>query len=126
MLDQIGLPRPFGAGRGDQFSGGVKLMVARENHGFAGPDPDAAFTVVHLFLFFVEEQKMAQDVEETFALQYFLPEISAAVAGGMLRVACAALHFARMAAAIEGEEEGFVRGKLRGHVHGIRVSGEMD
>ncbi len=69
---------------------------------------------------------MPEDVEEAVALEDVFPEVPGAVAGRMLRVACAALHLARMAAAVEGQEDRARAAQPRGHVDFVGVSGKVD
>ena len=68
---------------------------------------------------------MAEDIEEAFAFQHLLPEIAGAVSGRVLRIAGAASHLARMAAAVEGQEARLRSGDAGAHVHLVRVRGEV-
>ena len=69
---------------------------------------------------------MAEDVEKAVAFQYFLPEIAGAIARGVLRVASAALHFAWVAASVEGEEARVFTVEACAHVYFVRIGCEMD
>ena len=44
--------------------------------------------------------------------------------GSVLRISCAALHLARMAAPIEGKKKRLFPAKPRGHINLIRIGGE--
>ena len=125
MLDQVVPARPLTSRRGDDLPHRVELVVAREDHRFLGVAPLAALAVVDLFFLLLHEHEVPEDVEEAVALKHALPEVACAVARRMLWVAGAALHFARMAAAVEGQELRVRAAQSRRHVHLIRIGGEM-
>ena len=125
MLDQVVVARPFAARRGDDLAHRVELVVAREDHRLLGDAPLATLAVVDLLLLLLHEHEVPEDVEEAVALEHVFPEVARAVAGRMLRVAGAALHLARMAAAVEGQEVRVRAAQPRGHVHFVRIGGEV-
>ena len=57
--------------------------------------------------------------------EHLLPEVAGAVAGGMLRIAGAALHLAGMAAAVERQKVRRPPLQPGRHVHLVRIGGEM-
>ena len=125
VLDQVVPARPLAAGRRHELPHGIELVVAREDQRFLGDASLAALAVVDLLLLLLDEHEVAEDVEEAVALKHLLPEVARAVARRMLRVAGAALDLARMAAAVEGQEECVLAAQPRRHVHLVRIGGEM-
>ena len=104
---------------------GVELVVAREDHRLS-PHRPRSLSVGHLLLAPLDEDVVAEDVEEAFPLEDLAPEVAAAVAGVVRRVALAALHVAGVVAAVEREEARLLALQLRRHVDLVRVRGEVD
>ena len=85
-------------------------MVAREDHFFSGHPLFAASSVIHLLFIFFDKDKVPKNVQKAVALQGFLPEVTAAVTAGVLRVARAALNLPRLAAPVKRQKKGFLLG----------------
>src|SRR4051812_4205487 len=106
MLDQVVIPGTFPSGNPRDSAHRVELVVAREDQCLLDDAPLPAVAVIDLFIAPFDKHEVTEDVEEAVALEDLFPEIAGAVAGGMLRVACAALDLARMAATVERQEDG--------------------
>ena len=84
VLDKIVAPRAVHLGGRDQPADGVELMVAGEDHRLALHSASAA-RVLDLLINAIDEDVRAKDVKEPPSLKDFLPEVTSAVPGGMLR-----------------------------------------
>ena len=125
VLDQVAPAGALCARHGDELPHRVELVVAGEDQGLPGDPPRPALAVVRLLVLRLDEHEVAEDVEEALAFQHFLPEIAGAVSGRVLRIAGAAAHLARMAAAVEGQEARLRSADAGAHVHLVRVRGEV-
>ena len=125
VLDQVVAACSFLPGGLDDLSHCVELVVARKNHRFLSDSPFPALAVVHLFLVFLDEHEVAEDIEEAVELQHLLPKVTCPVAGQMLRVASAALNRAGLATAVERQEMGRLLLQASRHVHFVWICGEM-
>ena len=106
MLDQVIIAWPFASGSLHQLSSCVQLMKTGKDHRLPSDDALAPLSVILLFIFFLDEHEVPEDVQKAVCRQDFFPEKSGSITRGMLRVACPALDFSRVAAPIKGQEQG--------------------
>ena len=125
VLDQVVPAGALFARRGDELPHRVELVVAGEDQGLPRDPPRSPLAVVHLLVLRLDEHEVAEDVQEALAFQHLFPEIARAVSGRVPRIAGAAAHLARMAAAVERQEARLRPADAGAHVHLVRVRGEV-
>ncbi|OQA53884.1 MAG: hypothetical protein BWY44_00013 [Candidatus Omnitrophica bacterium ADurb.Bin292] len=85
MLDQVIVAGLFFLCCFDQFTHGIQLMITGKNHCFFRNLFTFAIGVINSFLQCFQKDKIADNIQKTFALQNVFPEITGAVAGEMAR-----------------------------------------
>lgn len=118
VLDEVVVPRAFGAGRLCEKTHRLKLVVAREDH-LLGLHL-AALIVALLVDLQMEEAR--QQVEQAVSGEHFFPQVGGAVAPA-LRVGRVARPAA--VALVEGQEVGGAAREARCHEHRVGVDGEV-
>ena len=103
----------------------VVLMIARKDKFFAFDRPYCT-AALHFLFFCYENYKFIYQVEQTVALQNFLPKVSRGVSFGVLGIALAARNARTVAALIEGDKMcGFIC-ELRSHIYFVQIDGKVN
>ena len=104
------------AGVGHEFPHAIKLVIAREYHGFFLDSLPTEFLFLDL-----QVNEPCQNIQEAVTLQHRFPQIRGLAAAGVFRIACPAT-----AAPVEGQKARAFTRKARGHVDLVGVHREMD
>ena len=115
VLDQVVVADTLLLRVGFQAADGDKLVIAWEDHGFFSD-----FLVADHFLFDLEVDESAQDVEKGITLPDFLPQI-----GGLIAVWVIGVAGPGVASLVERQEEGLGAFKPGRHPDDIGIDREM-
>src|SRR6266568_9345561 len=94
VLNKIVAPWAFASRSHDQLPYRVELMVAWEDHGLSRDPTMSPTAIIHFLLFLFEKHEMAENIEQTLALEHLLPKVTCAIAGLMNRISCATHNLA--------------------------------
>ena len=114
------------ARRQDQLAHRIQLVEAGKDHCLLADDALTTLAVVPFLLFLFDEQEVAEDVDKAVPCQNVLPQVTGAIAGGVLGIARAAPDGSRMTAPVERQEESLGPGNMGSHVDFIGIGGKVD